>query len=218
MPSIHLLHIPGMSGAGPLDAWFARGLRRSGLGEVEVVNWPKLGLNMLYNLRNRAQHGRAADELAGRVRSIRARSPESAVVVTAHSTGAMVTLEALERLGEPTVAQAWLLAAAVHRGRDLRPALAGLVAGTGRLCNVWSPRDVFLLGAGTAMFGNADGPRGESAGRTPFIGPGSDDDRVEQIQYDPRWAKSGHTGFHNTILFGTFAHGVLAPMIRQRLG
>jgi hypothetical protein len=202
-----------MSGAGPLDRWFARGLGRSGLGRVEVINWPRTRAWMLHNLRNREQHLRAARELADRLIAMHRREPRVELVVTAHSTGVMVTLDALARLGEPIVAQAWFLAAAVHRSSDLRPALGGVR----RLCNLYSWRDVLALGMGTAVFGNADGLRGESAGRQPFVGPGSDDERVEQIAYDPRWRRTGNLGLHTTVLYGTFARGVLAPMIRRRL-
>lgn len=211
--SIRIIHLPGMSGRGLLDDGFARGLRQAGFEDVQVIDWPRARYRLLFNLRNRGQHSRAAGELAEQLREHKAREPEAIQILTSHSTGAMVVLDTLSMLDEPIVSQAWLLAAAVHSEFDLRPALAG----AGRLVNVYSPRDVLLLGAGTAIFGNADGRRGHSAGRLAFGGPGSDDSRVEQIAYDPQWAGSGNLGGHTSVLVGRFATTVIGPMLLQRI-
>jgi hypothetical protein len=209
---IHVLHIPGMTGQGLLDNWFAQGLRQAGLDRVDVLNWPEARYRMLFNLRNREQHLAAAKEVAQHFEQARQRDPDAVQVITAHSTGAMITLDTLSTFDQPVVDQAWLLAAAVHHQYDLRPALSGAK----RLINVHSARDVLALGAGTAVFGNADGPKGDSAGRVPFVGPGHDDPRVEQIAYDPRWSWTGNLGLHISVLFGTFARSVLVPEIRRR--
>ena len=212
--AIRVIHLPGMSGQGPLDNWFATGLRKAGLDDVQVINWPKSRLMMLFNLRNRNQHMTAARNLAGDLQQYHQRHPNHQQIITAHSTGAMVTLDTLSLLDAPIVSQAWLLAAAVHCEIDLTRALGGVK----RIVNVYSPRDMLLLGAGTAIFGNADGVRGDSAGRVPFRGPGAEDDHVEQLPYNPLWSKSGNLGWHTSVLVGTFAEKVLGPMILARAG
>lgn len=108
--------------------------------------------------------------------------------------------------------QAWFLNAAVSRSYDLAPALAG----TRRLVNVYSESDYFILNLATKVFGSADGEFTDCAGHKPFIGPGSDSDKLEQIAYDKSWLRAGHVGLHTTSLFGPFARDVVLPMILER--
>lgn len=212
---VRIEHVPGMQGDAPGDRWLVRALVEAGFEQTSLFAWTgyRWPLN---NLRDRRQHRRVGRQLAERLQDLHRRDEAVRHVLIGHSTGAMVILEALARLGTAIVDQAWLLNAAVSRRFDLRPALAG----TRRLINVYSPLDWAVLNLGTRVFGSADGLREPCAGFQPFIGPGCDDGRVEQIQHRRGWLRSGHYGGHLGALTPVnrlFVRDVLAPMIVERL-
>jgi hypothetical protein len=209
---LRVMYLPGMQGQGPGDRWFTRGLREGGIRDVELFDWTSHKWP-LHNLRDRAQHARLGEELAEQIRSVRETDEARATVLVGHSTGAMVILEALRCFDEPAVEAAWFYNAAVSCGYDLRPSLGG----ARRICNVYSPLDWVVLSIGTKLFGSADGQNVDCAGHKPFCGPGSDDQRLEQIAYDPKWLLRGHYGGHLGVLLVGFARDIAAPMILERL-
>lgn len=214
MDNVRIEHVPGMQGDAPGDRWLVAGLKEAGFDDTTLFDWTgyRWPLN---NLRDRKQHRQAGQVLAERVASHHRHHPGTKHVLVGHSTGAMIILEALDQLGTAIVDQAWLLNAAVSRRYDLRPALAG----ARRLISIYSPFDYMVLNLGTRVFGTADGKREASAGFAPFVGPGSNDARLEQIAWDRRWARTGHYGGHLgplTPINRLFVRDVLAPMIVDR--
>ncbi len=206
--AVHLRHLPGMQGEIFLDRWFVRGLRRGGLEDSSVYHWTKHRWP-LRNLRDRAAHRAAAWELAERLTAFHAAHPGRPMVLTGHSTGALVVIETLANLEAGVVTQAWLISAAASRSYDLRPALAKV----GRMVNVYSRLDWLTLSAGTTLFGTADGRRGAAAGWGRFTGPGSDSPKLEQWPHRLVWLKRFHGGGHLAPLNTAFARHVIAPAI-----
>jgi hypothetical protein len=212
-----VIYLPGMQGEMPGDRWLVRGLVEAGLTDSRIFNWPRSAWP-LTNLRNREGHTAAAHELVHQIRQTHDPDAPSddvneptrrRVALIGHSTGAMVILDALAMLDAGEVEQAWLLAAAVGAGYDIRPALSKV----DRLANVYSPVDWAVLSAGTMLFGTADGQCTAAAGYRGFTGPGHDDPRLTQMRYDPAWLKSGHYGGHLGPLGIPFARQVLGPAI-----
>lgn len=196
----------------PGDRWFVRGLRAGGLSRCRIFNWTRSRW-WLNNLRHREMHRQGAARLARWINRQHHRHPDRPIVLIGHSTGAMVLLDTLAQLEGPQAHAAWLIAAAVSNDYDLRSALEG----TQRIVNMHSTGDWLILGAGTKLFGTADGPYQRSAGYTGFTGPGHDDPRLRQVPYDPKWLSCGNLGGHITPLFWRFARNVLGPMIRAEL-
>jgi hypothetical protein len=69
----------------------------------------------------------------------------------------------------------------------------------------WSPLDLFVLGAGTRLFGTIDRVKTIGAGlvgfRVPLVdaanpGPSREYRRLRQIRWHPRMVASGHFGGH----------------------
>ena len=207
-----VIYLPGMQGAMLSDRWFVRGLRGGGLKRCRTFDWTRSRW-WLVNLRNRRTHRQGAVKLARWIARRKQRRPSQPIVLIGHSTGAMVILDALERLDAPHVDAAWFIAAAVSSNYDLSAALNG----ARRLVNMHSPGDWLVLGAGTTLFGTADGLYRKSAGFSGFTGTGSDDPRLRQVPYDPKWLASGHLGGHTTPLFRLFARDVLGPMVLAEL-
>lgn len=207
-PPITVIYTAGMCGEKGFDRFCISGLRKAGL-RVLSHHWACHNFP-IFNLRDRRQHERAAASLAGMVREVRRESAVEHVVLIGHSTGAVVVLDALQHVKEP-VGQAVLLAAAVSPHYDLRRSLEPV----SRLLNLYSPLDLFMLLAGTSLFGTADGRHRPAAGCVGFHGTGADDPRLVQRRYSPRWARCGNFGGHIGCLHGQFAQRVLAPIITE---
>ncbi len=206
-----VIYLPGMQGRMLGDRWLTQGLTDAGLRHVQTFNWPR-SIWPLRNLRDRAMHDAAADHLLQLIRAERQHHTDRALVLIGHSTGAMVILDALSRLDEAPVEQAWLIAAAVSCGYDLVQSLGGVE----HLVSVYSPWDWAVLGAGTRLFGTADGLNEDAAGYRQFTGPGADDPKLHQMAYDPGWARTGHLGGHLGPLNRFFARRIMGPMILNR--
>ncbi len=197
-----------MQGEIRCDRWFCGGLRAGELSPVRIHDWTKYRWP-LKNLRNRAMHAAGAAEVADLVRAIRTSHPETRIVLTSHSTGAIIALEAAAQLEPGMVEQVWLLAAAVKRGYDLQPALVNVSC----MVNVHSRLDLIFLWAGTLLFGTADGAHATSAGWGGFTGPGSDDAKLEQWAFRSKWSSMGYAGGHLGPLAAAFARRIIAPAI-----
>lgn len=105
-------------------------------------------------------------QLAGQILGRRQAYPQAPVYLVGHSAGSGVVLAALEVLPPDSVERVVLLAPAVAADYDMRPALRACRKG---IDVIYSTRDWFYLGLGTAILGTADGCQGcDAAGRTGF--------------------------------------------------
>lgn len=154
---------------------------------------------------------REAQEVADLVVRLRRDAPARPVYVLGCSAGGQVALRALERLPDGVAADgAALLSAAVDPKRDLRSALAHL---RGRLVVSCSPLDCIILGAGTLLFGNADGTHAPGMGMVGPHGPGAEDPRVVVVRWGWRMARTGRMGGHATATPPVFIGRYVAPAL-----
>jgi pimeloyl-ACP methyl ester carboxylesterase len=153
----------------------------------------------LSDQRNRDAHARIAAE---QIRQARASQPGAPVFLIGKSGGSGVIIKTLEFLENPLVDRVVLLAPAVSPRYNLSRALESVRT---ELIVFWSPLDVFILGAGTSVFGTIDRKNGVSAGLVGFQTPLSIStsqeitfvyDRLRQIRWSPRMAATGNFGGH----------------------
>ena len=159
--------------------------------------------------------------LAESVRQFRARQPDDPVFLIAKSGGSAVVVKALEQLEEESVERVILLAPALSPGYDLTAALRAV---RGEMVVFWSPLDVFILGAGTRVFGTADRVtnRQRGLGRFPHsLAPGRRDShpdgpyaKLRQVRWAPRMAASGYLGGHLGPDSPVFLKNYVVPLLR----
>ncbi|MBI1368142.1 MAG: hypothetical protein GC162_05755 [Planctomycetes bacterium] len=209
MQSAAVLYLPGMAGMLRRDVRFCEAIREAGIEQVHAENWVRWPwVLQVLNLRDAKRHREIGKRLAGEWAGRGER-----LYVIGHSTGAAVALRLLEALNEMPIAQTWLLAAAVSRDYDLRPAMEH----TASLFNLFSKRDVFHLCVGTSVVGSADGVHRPCAGFAAFRGPGSQSDRLTQVEYQHAWREHGHRGGHLSVLSAEFARRIIVPTMRFQM-
>jgi hypothetical protein len=187
---------------------------------VKIVRWGHgLGrwLADLTDVANRDSHARI---LAESVRSYKSKRPFDPIYLIAKSGGSGVVVKALELLNEQQVDRAVMLAPALSPSYDLSIALHAV------RCDIvvfWSPFDVFILGAGTRVFGTVDRVKSASAGlvgfRIPARGTSNDTegqryDKLRQIRWRPRMATTGHLGGHFGPDNPLFLRRYVVPLLR----
>ncbi|WP_250847072.1 serine aminopeptidase domain-containing protein [Aquisphaera insulae] len=150
--------------------------------------------------------------LADTVRKFRADRPGEPVFLVAKSGGTAVAVRAMELLPRDSVETAILLAPALSPGYDLTSALDAVAR---EMVVFWSPLDLIILGAGTALFGTADRVRGASAGlvgfRSPSAGPYP---RLRQVRWTPGMASTGNLGGHVGPDSPVFLRKYIVPLLR----
>jgi pimeloyl-ACP methyl ester carboxylesterase len=121
--------------------------------EVRIFDWTHGKFHPLRDVQDTRWLLRRADELADKIKAVKADCPDRPVFIIAHSAGTAVALYAAEKLPPGTLDRLILLAPAVSPSFDLRPALR---ATKGEVVVFHSKLDVFMLGWGTSTFGTAD--------------------------------------------------------------
>jgi pimeloyl-ACP methyl ester carboxylesterase len=212
-----LVYLPGISGLLGPGRRLGTALDSGGFDALyRVFDWtdgdPGLDALRAYD-RNQDQ----AQDLANRLAGQRIGDPDRPIVLIAHSGGAGVAVWTLEKLPKETrVRAAILLAPALSPDYDLSRALRHV---SGKMVVFYSPRDEWILGAGTKLFGTIDRVQSEAAGLHGFHIPAGADPaqyhKLIQIPYDPAWAALGNPGDHMGPLAGPFIRTVLAPLLRS---
>jgi pimeloyl-ACP methyl ester carboxylesterase len=163
---------------------------------------------------------RKASELADSIMEHRTRSGRP-VYIIAKSGGTAIALTALAQLPAESVERVVLLSSAVSPNYDLVPALRAVRID---VVSFWSPKDKFILGFGTSMFGTADGVMGESAGLIGFRMPelNCDADRalyrkLRQIEWDESMRKTYNYGTHIGTSMPLFVRQYVAPLVGGRI-
>lgn len=165
--------LPGIEGESGANRDIREGLYKAGIPYGLVIyRWGSAipgPAGLMINQTNVERNRRMADELAEQVAKYQQNHPGKPVFLIGHSAGGGVAVFALESLGRIQGARpvegAFLLSASISSDYDLTAALA--MSGRG-LVNVSNIEDK-LLDTGTGTFGNVDGKRGASAGRTGFV-------------------------------------------------
>jgi hypothetical protein len=164
--------LPGIEGESGANRDVRQGLYETGIPYALVIyRWgaPVPGLGMLINQTDVTRNRRQGEEIASQIAFYQQKHPAAPVFMIGHSAGGGVTVFTLESLGRLTGARpiegAFLLSSSISASYDLTEALKMTRRG---IVNVSNSDDTVMLGGGTASFGNVDGGRGDSAGRTGF--------------------------------------------------
>lgn len=169
-----IIILPGIQGIDYHHVNIRAGLRGSGIPcAIKINAWGsqipgvKLAINETDARVNRSWAGRIAAE----IRDYQSQHPGRPVYLIGQSGGAAVAVfaaESLAQAGAGPIEGVVLLSASLSTDYDLTAALGQCRKG---IVNFYNPRDMTLLEVGTAIFGNLDGSRGDSAGRTGFQVP-----------------------------------------------
>lgn len=194
------LVLPGVEGASWWNSNVAQGLRDGGLQTaIEVEDWTT-GNALLFpmHLRHTSRNKKQAERLAAKIVAYQEEHPQRPVNLVGISGGggmALLTLEALPPGRKVT--NVVLLSPAISPQYDIRSALDRTER---TITNVYSPLDMFVLGAGTAVFGTIDGRHTASAGmvgfQLPKDLPPEEYSKLRQLKYDWRMAGTGNLGGH----------------------
>jgi hypothetical protein len=171
----------------------------------------------LTNAANRDAKARLIAESIARYKTDR---PDDPVFLVAKSGGSGVVVKALELLSGSMVERAVLLAPALSPAYDLRAALRAVRRD---IVVFWSPLDVFILGAGTRLFGTVDRVRTASAGLVGFQVPAKADGgdaqsnsygKLRQVRWRPQMASTGYFGGHVGPDLPMFLRKYVVPLLR----
>ncbi len=197
-----LIVLDGVGGLlfGPLMV--RRALRQAGYEAATIIfDWHRgFRGDVLCDLMMLRRNKLEAARLVRRIRAVRRENPETTIHLIGFSGGGGIAAFAAERLPcEGLIDTLILLAPALSPTYNLAPALCHV-----RRCYVTtSPRDVFLLGVGTGIFGTIDRKHSRGAGLTGFhmlpdIRPEETQlyQRLRQIQWTPELKADGHHGGH----------------------
>lgn len=208
---------PGIGGG----AWYLGGayhaFRDAGVeAEICIQEWDTPFYNALGQLKayaaNRAQAAVAAEKIA----EYREQHPWAPIDVVGYSAGggmALMIVEALPR--DVELRNVVLVQAAISPTHDLSDALVRI---DGRLVNLYSRLDWFVLGLGTAVFGTMDRKHVASAGKVGFdleTAVPDQEQRAKLVQKPWTLAMicSGHLGNHACILTYGWNKAFVAPYL-----
>ena len=169
--------------------------------------------DLMWASRNR----RKARELSLTIAGFRATNKSARIHVVAFSGGCGLAVWACEGLQERLVDTLVLAAPAVHPEYNMAAALRTVE----RCYALVSPRDRWILGLGTTLFGTTDRRFSSSAGRLGFRRPAglsSADsaayDRLHEIRWSPELRSFGHSGGHTGWAQPEFLREHLLPLLR----
>ncbi|HEY3241860.1 MAG TPA: hypothetical protein VGM03_00790 [Phycisphaerae bacterium] len=191
------------------------GLREAGLEcTVDVIEWGHGAYRDLKNLTDLSANLAHAHEVAARIAAYQHEHPDEAITVVGYSGGGGLALLVVEALPPGVMLErVILMAAAVAPDHDVHPVLAHARRG---VLNFYSPRDSFVLGAGTRTFGTIDRKYTASAGYVGFqdsAGQLLQCEGLTQIPWTQDWLKLGHDGGHIGWLARPWARAILAHEI-----
>lgn len=186
---------------------------------VEPVSWGHGFGRWHADLTNVANRDLRAREIADAAIAFRVGHPDAPIFLVGKSGGSGPVVKALEHLPDDAVEAVVLLAPALSPDYDLTRALRGIRR---ELVAFWSPLDVFVLGAGTRIFGTIDRIKTVSAGLVGFRVPGSLDAaqqaqyrKLRQVRWRPAMATSGHLGGHVGPDNPAFLRKYVVPLLRM---
>jgi pimeloyl-ACP methyl ester carboxylesterase len=155
-----------------------------------------------------------AAALAREVEQYHAAYPAAPVFLVGKSGGTAIVVKALEHLPDDSVEAAVLLSSALSPGYDLTRALRAVRR---ELVHFWSPLDVFILGAGTFLFGTIDRAHSVSAGLVGFRAPrgaAPEYRKLRQVRWRPGMAPTGYMGGHAGPDCPAFLRAYVVPLLR----
>jgi hypothetical protein len=164
---------------------------------VQSLPWSHGPGRWFLDLTDTANHKRWAQQLVERIEADRETGGPCGTYLLGKSGGCGVIIRALEQLPPGSVDTVVLLAPAISADYPLHRALDPIRE---KLIVFWSPLDVIVLGAGTCLFGTIDRKHSLAAGLVGFRSldrlPSESREKVQQIRWSPRMAKTGFCGGH----------------------
>jgi hypothetical protein len=186
--------------------------------DVREFVWTHGWGHFIKDLQDSQHLHRKAEELAERLRRLKAENPDRPLFLLAKSGGSGLALRAAEMLPANTLERIILLSAAVSPSYDLRRAL---VATRQEIVSFHSQYDQLMLNLGTRQFGTVDRVYGPSAGLHGFVAPTELDaadwalyQRLVQVPWNSRMLLQGHNGMHSGTSLPTFLAAEVAPWLR----
>lgn len=210
-----VLHVNGIGGHRSIDDALVRGLKLGGVGETaDVVDWTT-DTPWLAGLAAFKANQIDAQSLADRIVAFHENSPQTPIVLTAHSAGAGIVTWALEKLPDGvTVDAVVMVAPALSPDYDLSAALAHVA---GPMLVLTSSRDRVVLQAGTMQFGTVDRKFVPAMGFAGVTQPDAADAaqyaKIVEMPYLPEWKPLGNDGGHMGPMRTRFARDVIAKAL-----
>jgi pimeloyl-ACP methyl ester carboxylesterase len=204
--------LPGIQGVDYHYEDIRKGLQGSGIPcAIKIRPWGSQipGIKLVINETDVGGNRAWAQTIAQEIQAYRQQYPGRPVHMIGQSGGCAIcvfTAEALAKAGAPPLEELVLLDASLSADYDLRPALGECRKG---IVNFYNLRDVAVLGAGTAIFGNLDGGHGDSAGQAGFT---TDLARLYQVKVTAEMMCPGE-GMHFADTCAAFAARYMAPWI-----
>jgi hypothetical protein len=188
---------------------------------IQLFPWGHGFLRWYADLTSATNRDAKARAVADTIARYKTDWPDDPVFLVAKSGGSGVVVKALELLSRPLVERAVLLAPALSPAYDLSGALRAVCRD---IVVFYSPLDVFVLGAGTRLFGTADRVKSVSAGLVGFrVPPAVDHDsqtqdysygKLRQVRWRPGMVTSGYLGGHIGPDMPMFLRKYVVPLLR----
>lgn len=208
---------PGIGGG----AWYLQGayhgFRDAGVdAEIRINEWDTPFYNALGHLTEFAENRRQAAEAAEKITEYWEQHPGARIDLVGYSAGGGMAVLVTEALPQAVrLHNVVLVQAAVSPTHDLTAALQRI---DGRLVNLYSELDWFVLGLGTGALGTVDRKYVASAGKNGFnlevaVPDEAQRAKVEQHRWDPEMIWTGHLGNHASILLYAWNKKYVAPYL-----
>ncbi|MCK4342927.1 MAG: hypothetical protein KAY37_14535 [Phycisphaerae bacterium] len=208
---------PGIGGG----AWYLggayHGFRDAGVdAEIRIDEWDTPFYNAFGHLMdyevNRAHAARVAEEIV----EFRRRQPQARIDLVGYSAGGGIALLVAEAVPENVrLNNVVLVQSAVSPTYDLTKTLQRL---DGKLVNLYSPYDWFILGWGTKTFGTVDRDHAASAGKDGFdlaaaVPKAALRSKLVQRPWKSEMVWAGHFSNHHGILGYAWNRRYVAPWL-----
>lgn len=201
--------LPGIEGESEFNHNIRQGLASAGcFRAMPIYNWgaPIPGVGLIINQTNVIGNRIAGSNIAKMIEKYQNNYPGRPVYVIGHSGGGGVAVFTAEAMSPGRKIDGLvLLSASISGDYDLNKALRNCKNG---ILNVYNPEDTALLGVGTAIMGNVDGGRANSAGLNGFTRRFN---RLYQLSVRPGMYYGG--GAHDAATRPGFVARYVAPWV-----
>ena len=186
------------------------------VADVRIKKWDTPVFNALGHLVNYDRNRAHAAVVAAEIAQYRQAHPAAAIDLVGYSAGGGKAVMVVEALPEDIrLRNVVLVQAALSPTYDLTEALRHV---EGKLVNLYSPGDWFILGLGTKVFGTIDRTRTASAGKNGFdlvaaVPNETLRSKVVQRGWTREWLRRGHVGTHLSSLLYRWNRTYVAPYL-----
>ena len=193
-----------------------RGFRNGGLKSAILTHEWNHPISPFQNLMDYQGNLQAARKVARKIGQYRREYPDTPIDLVGYSGGGGVAILVAQALSpEVQLRNIVLVHAAISCDYDLTEALNHV---EGKLVNVYSDLDWFMLGVGTSVFGTIDRKNAPAAGMKGFklenaVNKNGHLAKVEQLGWELKHLPDGRWGGHFGIHFYHFNKNFIAPYL-----